>query len=225
MPEPTWQSSLDFLRGLHEVPAAQANAITLSQVRLRWQHCVIARTSMHDLLFTVPEDPYPFENSVRVRWASGRSEVIRLRGDVQVDDQRLDADHVDAAVDQALEWMTSPALACRHCGRPVVASKNQFEVFERMHYTCFHYLFEHYPHDPDEECTAGGCPSSNVSSDQRPEEPRDSIVEEMIDDLMASELGAQSADVRITRLGPGVVEATFDDHTYLVTVRARPRAL
>ena len=28
-----------------------------------------------------------------------------------------------------------------------------------MHYVCFHYEFEHDPADPDEECSAGGCPS------------------------------------------------------------------
>jgi hypothetical protein len=39
---------------------------------------------------------------------------------------------------------------------------DQFETFERMHYVCFHYEFEHDPFDPDEECTAGGCPSSNL---------------------------------------------------------------
>jgi hypothetical protein len=70
-----------------------------------------------------------------------------------------DADQVDALLDAFLERLTSPASTCRHCGRPVVVSADQFEVFERMHYTCFHYLFEHDPYDPDEQCAAGGCPS------------------------------------------------------------------
>jgi len=34
-----------------------------------------------------------------------------------------------------------------------------FEVFERMHYVCFHYEFEHGDTDVDAECGAGGCPS------------------------------------------------------------------
>lgn len=42
-------------------------------------------------------------------------------------------------------------LTCARCGRSVEASKDQYEVFERMHYTCFHYEFEH-PGDPDVEC-------------------------------------------------------------------------
>ena len=40
-----------------------------------------------------------------------------------------------------------------------------------MHYVCFHYEFEHDPFDPDEECTAGGCPSAAVNPrpERRPE--------------------------------------------------------
>lgn len=52
-------------------------------------------------------------------------------------------------------------LTCARCGRTVEASKNQYEVFERMHYICFHYEFEH-PGDPDVECSAGGCPASGL---------------------------------------------------------------
>jgi hypothetical protein len=39
---------------------------------------------------------------------------------------------------------------------------DRYEVFEQMHYVCFHYEFEHDPTDPDEECEAGGCPSAAV---------------------------------------------------------------
>lgn len=52
-------------------------------------------------------------------------------------------------------------LDCVRCGRAVEASKEQYEVFERMHYTCFHYEFEH-PGDPDVECSAGGCPAGGL---------------------------------------------------------------
>jgi hypothetical protein len=41
-------------------------------------------------------------------------------------------------------------------------SADRYEVFERMHHVCFHYEFEHDPADPDEECSAGGCPSKTV---------------------------------------------------------------
>jgi hypothetical protein len=56
---------------------------------------------------------------------------------------------------------------CRRCNRPVVVSRIQYEVFEQMHYVCFHYEVEHDPVDPDEECYAGGCPSESVKP--RPE--------------------------------------------------------
>ena len=42
-------------------------------------------------------------------------------------------------------------------------SAADYETFERMHYVCFHYEFEHDPADPDEECTAGGCPSGSLA--------------------------------------------------------------
>ena len=54
-------------------------------------------------------------------------------------------------------------LTCVRCGRPVRQNRDSFEIFERMHYVCFHYEFEHDPFDPDEECDAGGCPSSRLS--------------------------------------------------------------
>ena len=52
---------------------------------------------------------------------------------------------------------------CRRCGRAVQTSAESFEVFERMHYVCFHYEFEHGEVDVDEECSAGGCPSASLT--------------------------------------------------------------
>ncbi len=53
---------------------------------------------------------------------------------------------------------------CARCGRPVRVSREHYETFERMHYVCFHYEFEHDPFDPDEECNAGGCPSFRLDA-------------------------------------------------------------
>jgi hypothetical protein len=60
---------------------------------------------------------------------------------------------------------------CNRCGRPVDVSLDKYDVFEQMHYVCFHYEFEHDPTDPDEECGAGGCPSAAVNPrpERRPE--------------------------------------------------------
>ena len=55
----------------------------------------------------------------------------------------------------------SSDLLCRRCGLPVVKFAGDYEVFERMHYVCFHYEFEHRG-DPDSECSAGGCPAAGA---------------------------------------------------------------
>jgi hypothetical protein len=58
-------------------------------------------------------------------------------------------------------------LTCVRCGREVRISRDSYEIFERMHYVCFHYEFEHDPYDPDEECDAGGCPSFKLDAPPR----------------------------------------------------------
>lgn len=44
------------------------------------------------------------------------------------------------------------------------SNRDHYEMFERMHYVCFHYEFEHdliEPNaDPDEDCGVPGCPSA-----------------------------------------------------------------
>jgi hypothetical protein len=67
--------------------------------------------------------------------------------------------------------MAGEARPCVRCGRPVVIESERYEIFERMHYVCFHYEFEHDPADPDEECWAGGCPSAAV----RPRRPENRV--------------------------------------------------
>jgi hypothetical protein len=37
-------------------------------------------------------------------------------------------------------------------------SREWYDVFERMHFLCFHLEFEHGEHDPDEGCGVPGCP-------------------------------------------------------------------
>lgn len=60
------------------------------------------------------------------------------------------------------------SLICVRCKKPVVRNAEYFDsVFERMHYVCFHYEFEHGTTDVDEECGGGGCPSATTGP--RPE--------------------------------------------------------
>jgi hypothetical protein len=166
--EPTWQEGVDELRRRTTVPAALANAVVLVAARSRWQHTVVARTSMHDLLFTLPGDDYPFDREVRVSW-SDDAFVVTLKERAAVLAQvEATFETVDRALDALLVRLVGGRPVCGHCGREVVASAEQFETFERMHYVCFHYLFEHDPTDPDEECFAGGCPSANLAAPPRP---------------------------------------------------------
>lgn len=112
--DPTWQSSLDFLRELRRVPAAQSNAVILAQARNRWQHAVIARTSMHDLLFTLPGDDYPFTSSVRVQAAADHHALVCWETGRLVEQAAADTDQVDSTLDAFLERLTSPLRRNRH---------------------------------------------------------------------------------------------------------------
>jgi hypothetical protein len=80
--EPPWSTALD---GYHEMedlyqetegtlPAA-AMAGLLQQAKGRWDGKVTARTSVFDLLFTLPGDAYPFETTVRVSHAAGVEDI------------------------------------------------------------------------------------------------------------------------------------------------------
>jgi hypothetical protein len=55
-------------------------------------------------------------------------------------------------------------LICVQCGLEVRVNRESYELFERMHWVCFHFEFEHMGFDPDEECDAPGCPSSPFNS-------------------------------------------------------------
>jgi hypothetical protein len=46
---------------------------------------------------------------------------------------------------------------CVRCNRPVEKNADSYEVFERMHWLCFHLEFEHED-DPDQPCADPGCP-------------------------------------------------------------------
>ena len=55
-------------------------------------------------------------------------------------------------------------LTCVRCGLEVRVNRESYEIFERTHWVCLHFAFEHGGFDPDEECDAPGCPSSPSSS-------------------------------------------------------------
>lgn len=48
-------------------------------------------------------------------------------------------------------------LICVRCNLPVEANADSYELFERMHWLCFHLEFEHQG-DPDRPCGDPSCP-------------------------------------------------------------------
>lgn len=65
MSDPTWQETGDFLRNFDH-PTARANAGLLRTAATHWHSTVVARTSMIDLLFTIPGDGWPFPDYLTV---------------------------------------------------------------------------------------------------------------------------------------------------------------
>lgn len=112
---------------------------------------------MHDLLFTAPEDEYPFTRSVVVR-VQGSRHLVRLTNSDDVAEIECTTAEIDRVVDEALEALVAPSQVCRACGAPS-ASPDFTSVFERMHYVCFHFEFEHGDVDRDQTCGLAGCPA------------------------------------------------------------------
>ena len=70
--------------------------------------------------------------------------------------------------------MPEQVQTCRRCDRPVVREAYNFEVFERMHWSCFHYEFEHQAagsadDDPDIACRDPACPARAFDREAQPD--------------------------------------------------------
>jgi len=93
-----WKSSLDFLRSLDGVPAAEVTADLLESVLADWQDRVVARTSMHDLLFTKLGQGYPWKAQVRASAVGNVFEFQLLRGQHLVTADRCHRDNAEAVL-------------------------------------------------------------------------------------------------------------------------------
>lgn len=51
---------------------------------------------------------------------------------------------------------------CRRCGNEV-KNKTDYELFEQMHWLCFHFEYEHGDYDVDEPCDDPSCPWNRIS--------------------------------------------------------------
>lgn len=54
--------------------------------------------------------------------------------------------------------MTKEVKICRRCNQIVTKYKKDYELFEKMHWICFHFEFEHGEFDPDEGGNDPSCP-------------------------------------------------------------------
>ena len=57
---------------------------------------------------------------------------------------------------------------CERCGEPVKKFSKEYEVFEKMHWICFHFTYEHGEYDIDEACDDPSCPC-RINKDWRNE--------------------------------------------------------
>lgn len=62
-----------------------------------------------------------------------------------------------AAYDREISASRGDYPSCVRCGLPVKVNRDSYDVFEKMHYLCFHLEFEHGDADPDEFCGVPGC--------------------------------------------------------------------
>lgn len=208
----SWSACLTYLREMGDNHLAQANAVVILQARGRWHDAVVARTSLVNLLFTLPGDAgYPFRQTVSVQAVDAGGFRLRWDGERSYEERTADVAHVDALLDAFLERLTSPTSTCRDCGGRVLVTARSFEAFERMHYGCFHYVFEHGELDRDEECALGGCPSAVIEPWHVLNDPRDALVAQLLDDLRGGDLAAESLEAQVEREGPGVISARFDE--------------
>lgn len=63
------------------------------------------------------------------------------------------------------------SLNCVRCGKPVEANAECYELFEKMHWLCFHLEFEH-DGDPDRACNDPSCPWWHIEVYRRELEKR-----------------------------------------------------
>ncbi|MEQ8191528.1 MAG: hypothetical protein ABRQ39_26415 [Candidatus Eremiobacterota bacterium] len=47
---------------------------------------------------------------------------------------------------------------CKRCNRPVSKGSEYYDIYEQMHWICFHLEYEHGEYDPDEPCSDPSCP-------------------------------------------------------------------
>jgi hypothetical protein len=91
------------------VPAALASADLLHEAEARWGQRLVARTSMHDVLFTRPGDVYPFPLFVRVSAHGDVFEFQLRRSDLLVAADRATRPNANNVLDAFLMQLDAGA--------------------------------------------------------------------------------------------------------------------
>jgi hypothetical protein len=78
------------------------------------------------------------------------------------------------ASSQGMMFAMPDVPKCARCHRPVMREVENFETFERMHWSCFHYEFEHQAagstdDDPDIACRDPSCPARAFDREAQPD--------------------------------------------------------
>lgn len=115
------------------------------------------------------------------------------------------------------------ARYCRRCGGVVRVSASLYDVFEQMHYVCFHYQFEHghgrdHERDPDEDCGLIGCPTGMLPV-ATPGDDGQEVVGQIVE-LLRDPASAEGWCVDMER--PGVIRLRRPGSDLWVVVTARP---
>ncbi len=162
-PSTSWADAERFMVGREHIPDALKSLVVLLSAGRKWQNAVEVRTSMFDLIFTMPEGSYPFARSVTVRWEGGGTLQLEKKGFPE-HSQKVTLEEAPGVVDRALKWLVDGTLWCARCGGQVVAGANEYTTFENMHWVCFHYEFEHglSGADADADCGQPGCPMGTI---------------------------------------------------------------
>ena len=112
--EPSWSGSLATLRNVawppalaEEWPGALANADLLQQAEKRWAGKVTSRTSHHDLLFTLPNDTFPWSTAVLVSYHEGLFEFQLRRDELLIKTDHATTEDAPGVLDAFLLELTT----------------------------------------------------------------------------------------------------------------------
>lgn len=93
---------------------------------------------------------------------------------------------------------------CASCGKPVSSSRKNYELFEHMHWICFHFEFEHGDHDRDQPCDDPSCLWNRLGNDEIIEIAN--IPSENTVDSVAEPVAVELRDISQYKPVPGMIE-------------------